>query len=283
MNLSSDFLMNYNLKINNDKPIGVSAEKEMLEQLNTIIDKLSSYDILDLIQKSYIMKFFCRTSLIKEDDISLNELSNKFSELYKFLVGLIMCFSFKGKEKCSYEKVLEFANSFEELSIQTKFKSYQDDKDFLNIQYMQSNITDLFGEFKYIPLSCIYSCEDSLLEEKYNTNCKSLLEDLMINFDLKLFNYKKIEKKITAREFYNDIEINFDLNELFIIPISSKNYKVCYDLSAKIGEFENEKIFNIESPISVLNIKRKLFIRIDSIIYTLGSDSICSRIGRCFN
>lgn len=235
---------------------------------------LGGYDLIDLLEKLSCLRFFSLTSFLECPKTERSYLRNKFDKGFSFLFPFLLCFKIEeGNKKISYKKLEEVCDNISHYLLITQFDKKGNEK----IDYIQNNLTDLFGKFKASPL-IILECEDNLITKKYNVSSKNILSELLGIFPKKIFNPKSVKHPISLNDFVGNFS-SLISTDSFIINKDYRSYDLCNDLSTEFGSL-GEKNFHISNPLSTINLSRKLFIKNNGVLYNLNDDLICGRLNK---
>ncbi len=248
------------------------TEAELFDYLKTT---LTGYDLIDLLEKLSCLRFFSLTSFLTYSETERNGVRKIFDEGFSFLVPFLFCFKIEeGDEKIRYDKIKSICQNISYFLFVTRMNKRGNDK----IDYIQNNLTDLFADFKAIPVGCILECEDDLMIQKYDVTSSDLLKELLIVFPKRIFSPKTKIQAFEPSYFIDNFSSIIDTSG-FIISKDCKSYNLCNDLSAGLGTLGIGS-FNVSNPLSTINLSRKLFIKKNGILYNLNDDLICGRLNR---
>lgn len=248
------------------------TEEELFEYLKKA---LTGCDLIDFLEKLSCLRFFSLTSFLKYSKTQRNEVRKMFDEGLSFLIPFLLCFKIEeGNEKISYDKIESICQSISYFLFVIGINKKGDGK----IDYIQNNLTDLFADFKAIPVGCLLKCEDDLMVQKYGVTSSDLLKELLMVFPNRIFNPKTKIQTFEPSDFIDNFSSIIDTSG-FIISKDYKSYNLCDDLSAELGSL-GTKEFNASNPLSTINLSRKLFIKKNGILYNLNDDLICGRLNR---
>jgi len=246
--------------------------------LDDVTNELSCFDIVDLIEKISLSRFYVTVSLIESNENDRGTLREIFDYALSFLFPLAMCHKFNGDKKADSSAVLRICKKIHENKVYQYLVHLPSGHDSSTINYLQDNLTDTLEPFKDIPVVWLLSCEDSLIKEKYGVNCLDIFESCCTRF-AKGFYAPIINEQVSLENFIDNIDSYFD-RKFFEIEKDDKCFEIIKDLSSNVGEFEIDS-FSEASPLSILNLKRKLFLRKNGTIYNFHSDFVCNRLARC--
>lgn len=150
-----------------------------------------------------------------------------FDEGLSFLIPFLLCFKIEeGNEKISYTKIKSICRSISYFLFVIGINKRGDGK----IDYIQNNLTDLFADFKAIPVGCLLKCEDDLMVQKYDVTSSDLLKELLMVFQNRIFNPKTKIQTFEPSDFIDNFSSIIDTSG-FIINKDYKSYNLCDDLS----------------------------------------------------
>lgn len=254
-----------------------SHKEELYDYFIHILD---GYDLIDFLEKLSCLRIFIKTSFLICNDDDRNYLNQLFDKGFCFFFPFLLCFKInQGNKKIDYETIYDICKKITDFLLIEKLNDDEIDEDNVEkIDYIQNNLTDLFGNFKRVPVGYVLQYENDLIKNKYNVTTDQLLEELIDIFQNKIYIPINAKKGITINEFINkfDFYINF---QNFVIKKDFTSYSLCNDLAVEFGELDSTQ-FKISNPLSVINISRKLFIKKNGFLYNICDDLICGRLNR---
>ena len=222
------------------------TEEELFEYLKTA---LTGCDLIDFLEKLSCLRFFSLTSFLKYSETQRNGVRKTFDEGLSFLIPFLLCFKIEeGNEKISYDKIESICRSISYFLFVIGINKIGDGK----IDYIQNNLTDLFADFKAIPVGCLLECEDDLMVQKYGVASSNLLKELLEVFPKIILSPKTKTQSIEPSDFIDNFSSIIDTSG-FIINKDYKSYNLCDDLSAELGSLGTER-FNASNPLSTINL-----------------------------
>ena len=252
------------------------SDEEFLEDIQ---GSLNGFDLIDLLEKLSCLRFFLQTNFMECKEEERSFLWNIFSGGFSFLFPFLICYRVKaGKTKISYDELYAICKKVALYLFADEFRKDELDSRNDKISYVQNNLTDLIGGIKKVPVECLLSCQDGLIKKKYGITAQTISEELLGVFERKIYCPHTQLPSIPIDEFVNNFNTYID-TESFIVAKGAKSYSLCDALSIGFGAFGADK-FSIENPLSVVNLKRKLFIKDNGRLYNLCEDLICGRLNR---
>lgn len=259
--------------------INCNCFKNEEELYNYLVNILKGYDLIDLLEKLSCLRFLLQTTIIEYDG-DRNHIRQIFDTAFTFLYCFSICYKIEnGNLKINCEQLCNICFKISNFLLVYNFNDDKENERIAErIDYIQNNLTDLFGDLKRIPVGEILQCENKLIMDKYNVSTEQLLEELIDVFPQKIYASICNKKSITLKDFVDNYDLYVNVQD-FIIKQSFASYAICNDLSVGFGELSHFQ-FNISNPLSIINLSRKLFIKNNGILYNINDDLICGRLNR---
>lgn len=254
-----------------------NCEKDLYKYFIHILD---GYDLIDFLEKLSCLRIFIKTSFLICKDDDRNYLNQLFDKGFCFFFPFLLCFKInQGNKKIDYETIHDICKKITDFLLIEKLNCDEiDEENVEKIDYIQNNLTDLFGNFKRVPVGYVLQYENDLIKSKYNVTTDQLLEELIDIFQNKTYIPINVKKGITISEFINKFDFYINVQN-FAIKKDFASYNLCNDLAVEFGELDSNQ-FKISNPLSVINISRKLFIKKNGVLYNICDDLICGRLNR---
>ena len=238
--------------------------------------EILQYDPIDLLIKIHYFELFIRTDEFEfEFGKDPHFYYVAFSDFQQYIIPFVMSHNFNGsKGKISASKLLDICIEY------LKFHYSIIEQDQLNykIKYSQGEFTEILPRFWNIPFDCILPFQNNIFFKKYGISSEDLSKDISQKILPGLYNISRRHPK-SLLEFIDNIYSYIDIND-FEIKESYCSYLVFKDLSCKIGEF-NSTDFDESNPLSLIDVKRKIFIRNNGKVYSFCPQLIIGKMIKC--